>query len=74
MAGRDRATVFSTDVLGRAGSWQRIHLVDAAVFPAVPAMTYGLTVMANAHRIASESLALLLCPRLRCQRIPRSPP
>lgn len=54
----DRSTVFSSDRLGRVGSWQRIHLVDASVFPTVPAMTYGLTVMANAHRIASESLEL----------------
>lgn len=64
----DRVTIFSSDVLGRAGSWERIHLVDAAVFPAVPAMTYGLTVMANAHRIASESLEIL------CLRMRRSPP
>jgi hypothetical protein len=55
----DRNTIFSSDVLGRVGSWERIHLVDAAVFPAVPAMTYGLTVMANAHRIASESMVLI---------------
>ena len=57
----DRPTIFSSDRLGRVGSWKRIHLVDAAVFPAVPAMTYGLTVMANAHRIASESLELISC-------------
>ena len=49
---------FSSDRLGRVGTWQRTHLVDASVFPTVPAMTYGLTVMANAHRIASESLEL----------------
>jgi ferredoxin len=55
---RDRAPMLSSDRLGRVGSWERIHLVDAAVFPAVPAMTYGLTVMANAHRIATESLEL----------------
>jgi choline dehydrogenase-like flavoprotein len=42
--------------LGRVGSWQRIHLVDASVFPNVPAMTFGLTIMANAHRIAYETL------------------
>jgi ferredoxin len=59
----DRPTIFSSDRLGRVGSWQRVHLADAAVFPAVPAMTYGLTVMANAHRIASESLELILCLR-----------
>jgi ferredoxin len=57
----DRPTIFSSDRLGRVGSWKRVHLVDAAVFPAVPAMTYGLTVMANAHRIASESLELSSC-------------
>lgn len=57
----DRPTIFSTDRLGRVGSWERIHLVDASVFPTVPAMTFGLTVMANAHRIASESLELISC-------------
>ena len=59
----DRHTIFSSDPLGRVGSWQRIHLVDASVFPNVPAMTFGLTIMANAHRIASESLELILCLR-----------
>jgi ferredoxin len=54
----DPPTIFSSDRRGCVGSWKRVHLVDAAVFPAVPAMTYGLTVMANAHRIASESLEL----------------
>jgi ferredoxin len=54
----DRSITYSSDELGRVGSWQRIHLVDASVFPTVPAMTYGLTVMANAHRIASESIEL----------------
>jgi choline dehydrogenase-like flavoprotein len=33
-------------------------LVDASVFPNVPAMTFTLTVMANAHRIAFETLEL----------------
>jgi ferredoxin len=55
----DRSTVFSSDSFGRVGSWERTHLVDASVFPTVPATTYGLTVMANAHRIASESLELI---------------
>jgi hypothetical protein len=54
----DGPAPFSSDRLGRVGSWQRIHLVDASVFPTVPAMTFGLTVMANAHRIAAESLEL----------------
>jgi ferredoxin len=55
----DRPITFSSDRLGRVGSWERTHLVDASVFPTVPAMTFGLTVMANAHRIASESLELI---------------
>jgi hypothetical protein len=55
----DRPITFSSDRLGRVGSWERTHLVDASVFPTVPAMTFGLTIMANAHRIASESLELI---------------
>ena len=51
-------TRFSSDLLGRPSPWERIHLVDAAVFPNVPATTFTLTVMANAHRIATESLEL----------------
>ena len=48
----------ATDRLGRLAKWDRIHLVDASVFPNVPATTFTLTVMANAHRIASESLGI----------------
>lgn len=55
----DKAAVFSSDRLGRVGFWQRTHLVDSSVFPSVPAMTFGLTIMANAHRIASETLGLI---------------
>jgi ferredoxin len=46
----------ATDVLGRLAAWDNIHLVDASVFPSVPATTFTLTVMANAHRIASRVL------------------
>jgi ferredoxin len=53
-----RSAVFGSDRLGRVGSWRRIHIVDASVFPSVPAMTFTLTIMANAHRIASETLEL----------------
>jgi ferredoxin len=55
---QDRRTIFSSDRVGRVGPWERVHLVDAAVFPNVPATTYLLTVMANSHRIASESMQL----------------
>lgn len=46
----------STDRWGRLPDWDRIHLVDGSVFPSVPSTTFTLTVMANAHRIASEVL------------------
>lgn len=48
----------TTDVLGRLPRWRRIHLVDASVFPSVPAPTFTLTVMANAHRIATGAMDL----------------
>lgn len=48
----------ATDRVGRLPEWDRIHLVDGSVLPSVPSTTFTLTVMANAHRIATESLAL----------------
>ena len=45
-----------SDPLGRVGPWQHIHLVDGSVFPTVPATTFTLGVMANAHRIAASVL------------------
>lgn len=48
----------STDLLGRPPQWQRVHLVDGSVFPSVAATTFTLTVMANAHRIASAAMTL----------------
>lgn len=44
-----------TDVLGRLADWERVHVVDASVLPSVPATTVTLTVMANAHRIATDA-------------------
>ena len=52
---RDRSLALGSDRLGRVGPWKNIHIVDASVFPDVPAMTFTLTIMANAHRIASET-------------------
>jgi len=48
----------TTDRLGRLPAWRRIHLVDAAVIPGFASTSFTLTVMANAHRIATESLEL----------------
>jgi choline dehydrogenase-like flavoprotein len=47
---------FASDPLGRVAPWRHVHLVDASVFPDVPATTFTLTLMANAHRIAHEAL------------------
>jgi choline dehydrogenase-like flavoprotein len=49
---------FQTDVLGRLPNWSRVHLVDASVLPSVPATTVTLSVMANAHRIASTAATI----------------
>ena len=42
-----------TDVLGRLPGLERVHVVDASVFPTLPGGTITLTVMANAHRIGT---------------------
>ena len=47
---------FESDVLGRPHGFSRVHVVDATVLPAIPATTITFTVMANAHRIASQEL------------------
>jgi choline dehydrogenase-like flavoprotein len=44
-----------TDVLGQLPGLPGVHFVDASVFPSIPATTITLTVMANAHRIATEA-------------------
>jgi choline dehydrogenase-like flavoprotein len=50
----DQRAGLETDRQGRLLAWDNVHLVDASVFPAVAATTFTLTIMANAHRIASE--------------------
>jgi choline dehydrogenase-like flavoprotein len=55
---RERPGKFETDVLGQPVGLERVHLVDASVFPSIPATTITLTVMANAHRIATQVAAL----------------
>ncbi len=43
-----------SDLLGRPHGLQRVHVIDATVFPDIASSTITLSVMANAHRIASE--------------------
>jgi choline dehydrogenase-like flavoprotein len=47
-----------TDRLGRLPAWRRIHVVDGAVMPSIASTSFTLTLMANAYRIAEESLAM----------------
>ncbi len=44
------------DRLGRPRGIRRVHFVDGAVLPDIPATTFTLTVMANARRIAVEAM------------------
>jgi choline dehydrogenase-like flavoprotein len=45
-----------TDTLGRLRGWPRVHVVDASIFPSMPATTVTLSAMANAHRIATAAV------------------
>jgi choline dehydrogenase-like flavoprotein len=54
---RRRPGPLESDTLGRPRGWERVHVVDAAVFPSLPATTVTLSVMANAHRIAATAAA-----------------
>ena len=47
---------FESDRWGRPAGFERVHVVDATVFPSIPAGPITFTVMANAQRIASECL------------------
>jgi hypothetical protein len=55
---RSRPGELETDLLGRIPAWGRVHLVDASVFPSLPARTVTLSIMANAHRIATAAANL----------------
>jgi len=53
-SGSSARPLTATDRSGRLPCWDRIHLVDGSVFPSIPSTTFTMTVMANAHRIATE--------------------
>ncbi|HEY2272475.1 MAG TPA: hypothetical protein VGH30_06855 [Jatrophihabitantaceae bacterium] len=44
-----------SDLLGRVGDWPDVHLLDGSVLPSIPSTTFTFTVMAKAHRIATEA-------------------
>jgi hypothetical protein len=51
---RGSPAAFESDLLGRPHGFRRVHAVDATVFPTIPSTTITFSVMANAHRIASQ--------------------
>lgn len=48
---------FESDLLGRPNGWRRVHIVDPAAFPSIPATTIALLIRANARRIVTETVA-----------------
>lgn len=50
---RSNPKPFETDANGRIWNSERVHCVDGSVLPSLPAKNHSLTIMANAHRIAS---------------------
>jgi hypothetical protein len=48
--------VFRSDRRGRPANLSRVHLLDAATFPSIPATTITFSIMANADRIVTESV------------------
>ena len=44
---------YQTDIYGKLFDSDRVHIVDASLFPFLPAKNHSFTVMANAMRIAS---------------------
>jgi hypothetical protein len=51
---RKIADPLHTDRWGSMTSLRGVHIIDASILPEVPSGTMAFTVMANAHRIASE--------------------
>ena len=52
---RDDPKPGETDLLGRPSGYKRTHIIDASIFPTIPAPTITYSVMANAHRIAKDA-------------------
>ncbi len=53
---RHRPTSFETHTDGRLWDSQRVRAIDGSVLPSLPAKNHSLTLMANAARIADETL------------------
>jgi choline dehydrogenase-like flavoprotein len=53
---RHRPQAFETHVDGRLWDSRRVRVIDGSVLPSLPAKNHSLTIMANAARIAEETL------------------
>jgi choline dehydrogenase-like flavoprotein len=53
---RKTPTEFETHVNGLLWDSKRVRVIDASIFPSLPAKNHSLTLMANASRIAKEVL------------------
>jgi len=51
---RQTPRIFESDRWGRPWGFERVHAVDASIFPSIPAVPITFSVVANAHRIAAE--------------------
>jgi hypothetical protein len=49
----ERPKDFQSDTAGRPHGFSKVHVVDASVFPSIPAPNLTFTVMANARRIVA---------------------
>lgn len=51
--GKSSLNSISTNTMGLLQNTNNVHIVDASIFPSIPAQTITYTVMANAYRIGS---------------------
>jgi choline dehydrogenase-like flavoprotein len=54
MTNNSSKETITTNTLGLINQTQNVHIVDASIFPSIPAQTIAYTVMANAYRIGSQ--------------------
>lgn len=48
--------IYTSDLLGRPAGLKKVHVLDAATFPTIPATTIAYPAMANADRVINETL------------------
>ena len=51
---KEAPNAFETDRWGSLPRLPGLHVVDSSILPSIPAAPLAFTMMANAHRIASE--------------------